>query len=804
MGWRSIFRGRPQRATPVETPERLSIEHLESRQLLDATASLIAGQLAIQGSNGNDYLYLSKDTVHNQLVLQDGSHTQRFSAAAVTQITINSGNGNDLVRVAANVLQPTTITGGVGNDVFYAGGGPTTLTGGTGTNRLVGGSGPTTIHGGPGNNQLYAGAGPTTFLAGSGFNIFYNVKGTDTVTGAGPNDQIVRNDVGVAPVELLTVSDVDQLLQRAAAASASTDAIIAIVDRNGNILGVRVEGGVSSQVTGNSQTLTFAIDGAVSLARTGAFFSSNQGALTSRTVQYISQSTITQREVDSSPDVADQNSPLYGPGFVAPIGVGGHFPPGIQYTPQVDLFGIENTNRDSLLLPGPDGIRGTADDITLTNRFNIDGTFVPPGQSINLTTPESYGFQAFGTANPAHFAQSRGIATLPGGIPLYKNGQLVGGIGVFFPGTTGYATAENSRLSAGYDPSKPDRSIEAEWMAFAAAGGSKMASVPVGSLGGIAPVPGFDLPFSRIDLVGITLPIYGPNPVQGPAQLAQLGPGYGVGNPNDGTNAPLTVGGVTERAGQPVPSGWLVTPHAGGGLSANQVEQMILDGIAQANLTRAAIRGPIGQHTSMVFAVSDTNGNVLGLYRMPDAPVFSIGVAVAKSRNAAYYANPAQLQPIDQVPGIPAGAAFTARTFRYLAQPRFPEGIDGDAPGPFSILNDGGANPVNGLNVGPPLPASAFQSALGHDAFNPDTNFHDPFNLANQNGVVFFPGSTPVYAGTQLAGGLGVSGDGVDQDDVVTAFASTGYAAPQNLHADQYSFRGIRLPFQKFDRNPEG
>ena len=52
-------------------------------------------------------------------------------------------------------------------------------------------------------------------------------------------------------------------------------------------------------------------------------------------------------------------------------------------------------------------------------------------------------------------AAPRGIATLPGGIPIFKDGKVVGGIGVFFPGTTGFADAENSALSAGYDPSKP-------------------------------------------------------------------------------------------------------------------------------------------------------------------------------------------------------------------------------------------------------------------------------------------------------------------------------------------------------------
>jgi hypothetical protein len=44
----------------------------------------------------------------------------------------------------------------------------------------------------------------------------------------------------------------------------------------------------------------------------------------------------------------------------------------------------------------------------------------------------------------------------------------------------------------------------------------------------------------------------------------------------------------------------------------------------------------------------------------------------------------------------------------------------------------------------------------------------------------------------------------VDQDDVVTFAASLGFQAPDALRADQYFFQGVRLPYQKFLRNPEG
>jgi uncharacterized protein GlcG (DUF336 family) len=287
---------------------------------------------------------------------------------------------------------------------------------------------------------------------------------------------------------------------------------------------------------------------------------------------------------------------------------------------------------------------------------------------------------------------------------------------------------------------------------------------------------------------------------------------------------PIAPGNISYRNGQGVPDGWLVLPHDSplGTISKADVQQIIEQSIAQAGQTRAAIR-MLGSVAHMVFAVSDTDGNLLGLYRIPDAAVFSIDVAVAKSRNTAYYADPTALQPIDRVddsrdgtPDVPLGVAFTNRTFRYLAEPRFPTGIDGTLPPAFSILRDPGIDSSTGYNSGAPLPASAYSysgppsaanytSVLAFDAFNPGRNFRDPDNIANQNGVVFFPGSAPLYLHGVLVGGFGVSGDGVDQDDVVTAAGDVGFGVPGGvLRADDVFVRGTRLPYQKFDRNPQG
>ncbi len=643
------------------------------------------------------------------------------------------------------------------------------------------------------------------------------------------------------PVDQLTENDVERLLRIAGQASQSDDAIIAIVDRNGEILGVRVESDVPISPLDRAVYVS-AIDGAVAKARTAAFFANDAASIiSSRTIRFISQSTVTEREVNSNPNTFDPL--LRGPGSVAPIGLGGHFPPGVAFTPPVDLFAIENTNRDSLIHPGPDRLRGTVDDITLTKRFNVDPMFVPPDQDI--LAPESYA-NKFPNYLPS--AQARGIGTLPGGIPLTTadtvgKPRVVGGIGVFFPGPNGFASYEQGYVP-GYVQSENDRTnasrvLEAEWIAYAttaAASGtlppdlqSQFNTMGLENSYAFPSVEQLQSSALRLDLVGITLEVIGPTPdgvrFTQPGLLTILDVGRTVGQEAaqvvDGSLDQLVEPGDKYLEGNRVPEGWLVLPHdsvVDPLLTGAKVQSIIEQGVIQARKTRAAIRLPAGgARTNMVFSVADTEGNVLGLFRMPDATVFSIDVAVAKSRNTAYYADPLALQDIDvidQFPGGPPldkGIAFTNRTFRFVAEARFPSGVEGSLAGPFSKLNDPGQaiDPRTGRlgaeSAGPPVAFTAFQSVAGFDSFNPGTNFRDPDNIEHQNGIVFFPGSTPLYNNTTLIGGFGVSGDGVDQDDVVTFVGATPFLPPAGVvRADQVFVRNVRLPYQKFLRNPEG
>jgi hypothetical protein len=146
---------------------------------------------------------------------------------------------------------------------------------------------------------------------------------------------------------------------------------------------------------------------------------------------------------------------------------------------------------------------------------------------------------------------------------------------------------------------------------------------------------------------------------------------------------------------------------------------------------------------------------------------------------------------VRDLPGVPAGTAVTNRTVSFGSQPLFPPGIDGSGDGPFFPLY---------------LYDTANPCTQGSEGGQPNTG--------NMSGVVFFPGSLPLYRNGVLVGGLGVSGDGVDQDDFVTAGAVNAacgfggpcgvpdFQAPVNIRADQVVIQNVRLPYQKFPRNP--
>jgi uncharacterized protein GlcG (DUF336 family) len=470
-----------------------------------------------------------------------------------------------------------------------------------------------------------------------------------------------------SPSNQLTAADVSAIIQKAAEA-ANAPYAIAVVDRGGHILGVYNKTGAPTTSTGNFGATVDTAELAVSLARTGAFFSNNEAPLSSRTVRFIS---------------------------------GIHFPPGVSFTPSAALYGIENTNRGCPL-----------------NVTFLPGKAVDPARSISGASV-GLGPQT----GKADLFDSQPLAVNPGGVPLFRNGEVVGGVGV---------------AGASEDI--------AEFAAFTGAIGAGF--VPSPAAPGVVIVDGVALPFV--------------NQTTRPAGLSV------------GTMTGAFVVSPIASPGAP-PDGDLIAITGGsGGLTQQDVQKILDSGVATANITRAVIRLPIGQRARFVFAVADLDGHLLGLRRMPDATVFSIDVAVAKARNMVYFSS-AALNPID-LPGVPPGTAVTNRTISFGGQPLFPSGIDGSAPGPFFPLYQ-------------------------YDVANPCTNGHQPAN-PNQNGIVFFPGSVPLYKNGVLVGGLGVSGDGVEQDDFASAQAAIGFEPPDSIRADQIEINGVRLPYLKFPRNP--
>jgi uncharacterized protein GlcG (DUF336 family) len=486
------------------------------------------------------------------------------------------------------------------------------------------------------------------------------------------------------PTESLTQADVQMVVEAAATAAQSDAMAIAVVDRMGRILAVYVGPAAPATSPGNFGAMIPTADLAVALARTGAFFSNDQAPLSSRTVRFIS---------------------------------GIHFPPGVANTSSAALYGIENTNRGCNLATSINAI-------------------VPPATTIAGTSP-GYGI----VTGKADLNDSEATAVNPGGVPIFKSGQEVGGIGV---------------VAADTDT--------AEYVAFAAAGmiamgGSSAATDGVG-------FPAFPAP-GIVSINGITLPF-----------VNQTTPPGGV---TSGTfDAAFFTMGPVGSPGVP-PEGALIAATNGpvGGLTTAQVTQIINSAVATANLTRAQIRLPIGARAKMTIAVSDLDGTLIGLYRMTDGTVFSIDVAATKARNVIYFSGMnRQTADLNQVP---LGTAVTNRTIGFGAQPLFPSGIDGSPVGPFFNL-------------------------YTQDTGNPCTQgFQVPsvvWPKVNQSGVVFFPGSEPLYINGVMVGGLGVSGDGVDQDDFVTAGGAVGFEAPTDIRADQIVIDGVRLPYLKFPRNP--
>jgi uncharacterized protein GlcG (DUF336 family) len=610
----------------------------------------------------------------------------------------------------------------------------------------------------------------------------------------------------------LTASDVEEIIQRAAEAIDDPMLTIVVVDRAGTNLGAwrRNPGTLANDLD--------RLNKAAAIARAGAFLSSSQGPLTSRTLEYIS--TFHFPPTFAGPQL-----------FGTPTGLCFDTLPeqrrttGIGNTSQGPLWQIFSTNRGARYVGTATLADGTA---TLTEyNAGTDGDIrrAPRGTNIDGTVPHT------------------GLGYLPGGIPLYEICIPGDGIDDVCEFLCRLGRLPSSRCNR--PPGSPARSgrvigavgcyipnpsaAQVSAMEFAAFAGAGLFAFQGSGLLEVGPIP----PGGRIFLVGILLPY-----VDQVTRPTGFGPGVFDPAGFVADINPVMAGDQRSIDGQPDPIGWLIGPRGDPRtdlgpdekLSRADVIRVVTQGIEAANRTRAAIRLPAGTPTKMVLAVSNLDGLILGTYRMSDAPIFSIDVSITKARNVVYFSSPTVDRTFDfplAVGDVPLGTAITNRTLGFLAQPFFPPTIDTRGTSPpidfeCAAINDpnrferddrgrrrGPLFPLVVRNQDPALFEAQGLNGPGIRLANPTDTVPappppgaPPGPAALQSGLVMFPGASALYKNGVLVGGYGISGDGVEEDDFVTVGGIDGFEAPVNIRADNFSIDGVRLPYFKFPQVP--
>jgi uncharacterized protein GlcG (DUF336 family) len=543
----------------------------------------------------------------------------------------------------------------------------------------------------------------------------------------------------VPAAESLSVADVETIIARAAAQARADaqPAVVAVTDRVGNVLAVfRMTGARATAITSaapngqniDAQNLTIPAEaGAIAKALTGAYLSSSGNAFSTRTASMIVQP---------------------------------HFPPapgtvGLESGP---LFGVQFSQ-----LPCSD----------LSARFGM-GMIGPKRSPL-------------------------GLAADPGGFPLYKNGVVVGGIGVMADGVYGF------------DPDVTDVDDDAEERIALA--GTVGFEAPESARADRIYVDGTQLRYSDARYSQLSASVSGAN-------YAQTAPVLGVLSPVIGYNgATILAGAAYGSEGSGVrraaaaefndPDAFILTDGAGNNryparagtdstsvnrpLTVEEVNNLLAEAFSVMRAARAQIRQPLDSRAQVSISIVDTHGEVLGLVRSPDAPIFGIDVSLQKARTAAFFSNKKAADDLLADPSadvrsfvaatrsfigsstaLTGAMAFADRSIGNLARPYYPDGQVSSVNGPFSrpITQ---FNPFStGLQTALVLTNLAEHLGFASGASGADTRqrctfLPDAAPGVNrmQNGMQIFPGSVPIYRGGELVGAIGVSGDGIDQDDMI-------------------------------------
>jgi uncharacterized protein GlcG (DUF336 family) len=613
--------------------------------------------------------------------------------------------------------------------------------------------------------------------------------------GGGSGKDLTQTSFFVAPLgtQNLSVAEVNEIVGRAVQASVSrgVQSTIAITDRVGNVLAVYQMNNAAGNTTitsGIAGANGNGLDGAVvpstlaaiAKAITGAYLSSTGNAFSTRTASQIVQE-------------------FFQPGEAAPR---------IAGQPSGPLYGVQFSQL--------------------------------PCSDLNVWLSQS------ATIGPKR--SPLGLSADPGGFPIYQNGRVVGGIGVISSvnaGTNGVYgldrdilvnetdLEEEIALAALSDTFRAPEQIRGNQITangqtfqFSNTIPAVAAVAPLGGTGSFVAVPGYK---------------NGVNPVNGSTYgdaesgyVASTAPAFA------GLNAFTLITNPADNTSVRFP------PTAGTNLTQAEVQNILVEGLKVANRARGQIRNPLGSATEVTVTVVDTNGDILGLIRSSDAPVFGTDVSVQKARTALAFSAPEALTDFSAIDGgahaafatamnsffaestnvLNGSAAFSARAIGNVHRPFFPDGEVGRPPGPLSTpiaswspFNVGFqlnivANKVLGT-LGAPV-----RSVVGGNQFAPDPgqtcvdNVSIPAGRQNRfaNGLQIFPGGFPVYKGNTLVGGVGVSGDGVDQDDMIgylgvingaNAVGSNMRPFPSSLStADELSNGGLKLKYVQCPQTP--
>ncbi len=380
-----------------------------------------------------------------------------------------------------------------------------------------------------------------------------------------------------------------------------------------------------------------------------------------------------------------------------------------------------------------------------------------------------------------------GLSADPGGIPLYKSGDLVGGIGVEIDGVYGLDLAiedsdsNSEELVALYGsrnfPAPSERAADKIYVAGKSLRFTDLGYRDLAALPEIA---------SQLD-VGNFVKLAGFTDGNARSGATYASPGSGM---RLSTRAGVTTSELVDsREGPrfPIRSGHALS---GAELTTGEVSALLDALITTANRTRAAIRLPLDSAAQVTAFIVDDLGAPLGMVRSQDAPVFGIDVSLQKARTAAYFSALDAGSLLERA-GFGAyvnaardffgremfdgSVAFSARAIGNIARPFFPDGIIGNPNGPFSL-------PVPGNS--PVSTFSPFNTGLQFDLVRERITSPRGCTFSSRlgNGIQIFAGAAPLYRAGHLIGAIGVSGDGIDQDDLVAFYSASAAGLAQSGH----------------------